>query len=52
MLEKTHLAEQGFNHLVDSELEKLRIEVADLKKQIDYLKSDLRYLEMVNAKYL
>ena len=45
MLEKTDLAEQGFNHLVDSELEKLRIEVANLKKQIEYLKSDLKYYE-------
>jgi len=52
MLEKTHLADQEFNHLVDNELERLRLEVVSLKKQIDYLKSDLRYLEMINAKYL
>jgi hypothetical protein len=45
MLEKTDIAEQGFNHLVNSELEKLRLEIANLKKQIEYLKSDLRYYE-------
>jgi hypothetical protein len=45
MLEKTDIAEQGFNQLVNSELEKLRLEVMNLKKQIDYLKSDLRYYE-------
>jgi hypothetical protein len=52
MLEKTDVAEQGFNHLVNSELEKLRLEVVNLKKQIEYLKSDLRYLELQNIKYL
>jgi cell division protein FtsB len=46
MLEKTHLAEQGFNQFVDSELEKLRLEVVSLKKQIEYLKSDLRHYEL------
>ena len=45
MIEKTDIAEQGFNQLVNSELEKLRLEVMNLKKQIDYLKSDLRYYE-------
>jgi hypothetical protein len=46
MLEKTDLAEQGFNHLVESDLEKLRMEVLNLKKQIEYLKSDLRHYEL------
>jgi cell division protein FtsB len=46
MLEKTDIAEQGFNQLVNSELEKLRLEVMNLKKQIEYLKSDLRHYEL------
>jgi len=50
MIEKTHLAEQEFNHLVNEELEKLRTEVTNLKIQIEHLRSDLRYYEFQATK--
>jgi cell division protein FtsB len=50
MIEKIHLAEEGFNHLADEEIEKLRTEVANLKRQIEDLRSDLRYYELQATK--
>ena len=50
MIERTHLAEQEFNHLANEELEKLRTEVANLKRQIEDLRSDLRFYELQATK--
>ena len=50
MIEETHSSEQEFNNLVNEELEKLRTEVANLKMQIEHLRSDLRYYELQATK--
>jgi cell division protein FtsB len=50
MIEETHSSEQEFNHLANEELEKLRTEIANLKRQIEDLRSDLRYYELQATK--
>lgn len=50
MIDKTHSSEQELNHSTHEELEKLRTEVANLKRQIEDLRSDLRYYELQATK--
>ena len=52
MLEKTGLAEQEFDNAINMVMNQLRSEVEDLKKQIEHLKSDLRYYELQTTKNL
>ena len=52
MLEKTNLAEREFDNAINMMMDQLRSEIVDLKKQIEYLKSDLRYYELQFTKTL
>jgi hypothetical protein len=46
MLEKTYIAEQGFNKSIETDMDALRTEIANLKSQIEELKGSLKYYEM------
>lgn len=50
MIEKIHSSEREFNHLANEEIEKLRTEVVNLKRQIEDLRSDLRFYELQATK--
>ena len=52
MLEKTNLAEQEFDKAVNSVINELRVEIVNLRRQIEELKSDLRYYESQSTKNL
>ncbi len=52
MLEKTNLAEREFDNAINMVMDQLRLEIVDLKKQIEHLKSDLRYYELQFTKTL
>lgn len=52
MLEKTSLAEQEFDNAINMVMDQLRSEIVELKKQIEHLKSDLRYYELQFTKTL
>lgn len=46
MLEKTYIAEQGFNKSIENDIDALRTEIANLKSQIEELQSSLKHYEM------
>ena len=52
MLEKTNLAETEFNSLVEDSAHTLRHEIGKLKEQLEELKSQIKWLELENSKYL